>query len=132
MSLKIYSLLFKITAVGNMLAALIACISIRSNLDLFYGDVEINHLISFYHYGFWAFVFLLGVTYWYLATEPFRYRIIALVGGLGKLFVAGEFILLAINGHAKPLTLFGIAYDGFFGIVMLLFFFTAKEGESAS
>ncbi len=129
MNLNFYKTCFKITAVGNVIAAVAAIASMQTHIGLAYGEVEINPLLRFYHYNFWVFVLLLGVAYWYLAKEPFRYRIIALIGGIGKLIVAASFLHLALNGHAKPLTLFGIAYDGFFGIVLLVFFFFAKDPE---
>lgn len=131
MKLGFYKTCFRITAVGNVLAAIGALASMESHLAFFYGAVETNPVFRVYHYGFWVFVLVLGIAYWELSKRPLELGIIALVGAVGKLAMVGLWIHLYFSGHATAFIWSGIAYDAFFGIVMAIFFFTTwgKDGN---
>jgi hypothetical protein len=127
MNLNFYKTCFKITAIGNIIAALLAMISMSNHLKMFYTETDTSTMLRFYHYNLWAFVLVLGIGYWFLGKEPIRNRAMALIGAIGKLFIAGSWIhLLSIN-HAKPLILVAIAYDLFFGIVMAVFYWKTRN-----
>ena len=130
MNLSFYKTCFKITAVGNIIGAIAAIASVQAHLELFYGAVEINPLLRFYHYNFWIFVLILGVSYWHLGNKPIELRIVALVGAVGKLFVAGSWIHLLSIGFAKPIVLLGILYDGFFGLLMAWFYWKTRNSTT--
>jgi hypothetical protein len=126
MNLNFYKICFKITATGNIIAAVLAIISMQMHLEMFYIETETSTMLRFYHYNLWFFVLLFGVGYWFLGSEPIRNRVLALIGAAGKLFIMGSWIhLLSIN-YAKPLILLAIAYDGFFGIVMVIFYWKTR------
>lgn len=127
MNLNFYKTCFKITAIGNIIAALLAMISMSNHLEMFYTETDTSTMLRFYHYNLWAFVLVLGIGYWFLGKEPIRNRAMALIGAIGKFFIAGSWIhLLSIN-HAKPLILVAIAYDAFFGIVMAIFYWKTRN-----
>jgi hypothetical protein len=126
MNLNFYKTCFKITAIGNIIGAILAMISMSTHLEMFYTETETSTMLRFYHYNLWAFVLMLGVGYWFLGREPIRNRVLALIGAVGKLFIMFSWIhLLSIN-HAKPLIILAILYDGFFGIVMAIFYFQTR------
>lgn len=127
MNLKFYQICFKITAIGNIIAAILALISMSNHLEMFFTETETDTLLRYYHYNLWVFVLMLGVGYWFLGKEPIRNRILALIGAVGKLFIMFSWIhLLSIN-HAKPLIIVAIIYDGFFGIVMAIFYWKTRN-----
>ena len=127
MNLSFYKICFKITAIGNIIAASLALISMSNHLEMFYTETETSTMLRFYHYNLWAFVLLFGVGYWFLGSEPIRNRVLALLGAVGKLFIMFNWIhLLSIN-HAKPLIILAIIYDGFFGIVMAVFYWKSRN-----
>ncbi len=127
MNLSFYKTCFKITAIGNIIGAVMGIASMSTNLELFYGATESSTLLRFYHYNLWFFVLMLGIGYWFLGKEPIRNRILALIGACGKAFIAGSWIHLLISNHAKPLILVAIIYDGFFAVVMALFFWQSRN-----
>jgi hypothetical protein len=127
MNLNFYKICFKITAIGNIIGASLAMISMSNHLEMFFTETDSSTMLRYYHYNLWAFVWMLGVGYWFLGKEPIRNRVMALIGAVGKLFIMGSWIhLLSIN-HAKPLILLAIAYDGFFGIVMAMFYWQSRN-----
>jgi hypothetical protein len=132
MNLNFYKTCFKITAIGNIIAAVLAMASMSAHLEMFYGISESSTMLRFYHYNMWAFVLMLGVGYWFLGQEPIRNRAIALIGAVGKLFIMFSWIHLLSTNHAKPLILLAIAYDGFFGIVMAIFYWKSRNKSSDS
>ncbi len=127
MNLNFYKICFKITAIGNIIAAILAMASMSGHLEMFYGVSESSTMLRFYHYNLWAFVLLLGVGYWFLGQEPIRNRAFALVGAIGKLFIMSSWIHLLSANQAKPLIILAIAYDGFFGIVMAIFYWKSRN-----
>jgi FtsH-binding integral membrane protein len=127
MNLNFYKTCFKITAIGNIIAAILAIISMSNHLEMFYPETETSVLLRFYHYNLWAFVLMLGVGYWFLGKEPIRNRVVALIGAVGKLVIMGSWIHLLSANQAKPLILVAIAYDGFFGIVMAIFYWKTRN-----
>jgi hypothetical protein len=127
MNLNFYKTCFKITAIGNIIGAITAMASMSGHLEMFYGVSELNTILRFYHYNLWAFVLMLGVGYWFLGQEPIRNRVLALIGAVGKLFIMTSWIHLLSTNHAKPLILLAIAYDGFFGIVMAIFYWKSRN-----
>ena len=127
MNLNFYKICFKITAIGNIVGAILAMISMQNHLEMFFTETESNTMLRYYHYNLWAFVFMLGVGYWFLGKEPIRNRVLALIGAVGKLFIMFSWIhLLSIN-HTKPLIILAIIYDGFFGIVMAIFYWKTRN-----
>lgn len=129
MNLNFYKTCFKITAIGNIIGAILAMVSMSSHLEMFYGVSESSTMLGFYHYNLWAFILMLGVGYWFLGQEPIRNRVLALIGAVGKLFIMFSWIhLLSIN-QAKPLIILAIIYDGFFGIVMAIFYWKTRGGK---
>ncbi len=127
MNLNFYKICFKITAIGNIIGAILAMISMQNHLEMFYTEIATSTMLRFYHYNLWFFVLMLGVGYWLLGKEPIRNRGMALIGAFGKLFIAASWIhLLSIN-HAKPLIILAIIYDGFFGIVMAVFYWKTRN-----
>lgn len=126
MNLTFYKTCFKITAIGNIIGAILAFVSISNHLEMFYGMTDSNTMLKFYHYNLWAFVLMLGVGYWFLGKEPIRNRVLALVGAVGKLFIVVGWIYLLSTNQAKPLVILAILYDGFFGIVMGIFYWQTR------
>jgi hypothetical protein len=127
MNLNFYKICFKITAIGNIIGAILAMISMSNHLEMFYGITESTTILRFYHFNLWFFVLILGVGYWFLGKDPIRNRVMALVGALGKLFIMGSWIHLLSMNHAKPLIILAIIYDGFFGIVMAVFYWKSRN-----
>lgn len=127
MNLKFYKTCFKITAIGNIVGAILAITSMSNHLEMFYTQTETSPILRFYHYNLWVFVLMLGVGYWFLGQEPIRNRVMALIGAVGKLFIAGSWVYLLSINQAKPLILLAIAYDGFFGIVMAVFYWKTRS-----
>ena len=72
MNLSFYKTCFKITAIGNIIGAVLGIASMSTNLELFYGTNESSTLLRFYHYNLWFFVLMLGIGYWFLGKEPIR------------------------------------------------------------
>jgi hypothetical protein len=130
MNLAFFKTCCRVTAIGNILAALGALALPARHIEMFYGAVEQNFLLKFYHYNFWIFVFILGVAYWRLGDDPLRLRPIALVGAVGKIAVAASWIYLFSSGLAQPAILLGIVYDGFFGALMAWFYLTTNEPDA--
>lgn len=126
MNLNFYKTCFKITAIGNIIGAVMAIVSMSSHLEMFYTETGTGTMLKFYHYNLWAFVLMLGVGYWFLGKEPIRNRALALVGAVGKLFIMFSWIYLLSINHAKPIIVLAIAYDGFFGIVMAVFYWKTR------
>ena len=127
MNLNFYKICFKITAIGNIIGASLAMISMSNHLEMFFTETESGTMLRYYHYNLWAFIFMLGVGYWFLGKEPIRNRVLALIGAVGKLFIMFSWIhLLSIN-HAKSLIILAIIYDGFFGIVMAIFYWKSRN-----
>ncbi len=126
MNLNFYKTCFKITAVGNIIGAILAMASMSTHLEMFYNETETGTMLRFYHYNLWAFVLMLGVGYWFLGKEPIRNRALALVGAVGKLFIMFSWIYLLSLNYAKPAIIAAILYDGFFGIVMAIFYFKTR------
>jgi hypothetical protein len=99
----------------------------QMHLEMFYTETEISTMLRFYHYNLWFFVLLFGIGYWFLAIDPIRNRVLALLGSLGKLFIAGSWIHLLSTNHAKPLILVAIIYDVFFGVLMAIFYWKSRN-----
>ena len=97
-----------------------------NQIEMFYGSTESSTMLKFYHYNLWMFVLMLGIGYWFLGQEPIRNRVLALIGAVGKLFIMVSWIYLFTIGQAKPLLILAIIYDGFFGIVMAIFYFKTR------
>jgi hypothetical protein len=97
------------------------------DLEIFFIETETNAMLRFYHYNLWAFVLLLGVGYWFLAKEPIRNRVVALIGSIGKLFFAASCVHLLLINHAKPILIMAVIYDGFFGILMAIFYWKTRN-----
>ncbi len=127
MNLSFYKICFKITAIGNIIGAIVAMASMSNHLEMFYGITENSTILRFYHFNLWFFVLMLGVGYWFLGIDPIRNRVMALIGAVGKLFIMGSWIHLLLYNQAKPLILLAIAYDGFFGIVMAIFYWKSRN-----
>ncbi len=127
MNLSFYKICFKITAIGNILGAILAMASMSNHLEMFFTETGANTTLRFYHYNLWAFVFVLGVGYWFLAKEPIRNRAIALIGAIGKLFFATSCVHLLLINHAKPMLIAAVIYDGFFGILMAIFYWKTRN-----
>jgi hypothetical protein len=129
MNLNFYKTCFKITAIGNIIASILAIASMSNHLEMFYGITENTTILRFYHFNLWFFVLILGVGYWFLGKDPIRNRVMALVGALGKLFIMFSWIHLLSANHAKPLILLAIIYDGFFGLVMAVFYWKTRGNK---
>jgi hypothetical protein len=120
--------LFKAASVLNVIAAASALAAMALHFEMFYAErSEPSLLLTFYHYNFWFVVFIMGVSYWYLAAEPVRNRVVALLGGLGKLTVAVWWAALFLTNHATAMVLMGVLYDGSFGVLMLWFFWRTRN-----
>jgi hypothetical protein len=126
MSLKLFQICCKITAIGNIITAILAMVSMPNHLEMFYGSVQTNSIFQMYHYGFWVFVLTMGIAYWELSKRPVQLRIIALIGAVGKLTLVGFWLNLALTNQAKPMIWSGIIYDLFFGIVLAILFFKTR------
>jgi FtsH-binding integral membrane protein len=125
-NLNFYKTCFKITAIGNIISAIVAMFSMSGHLEMFYGVTENSTILRFYHFNLWFFVLMLGVGYWIMGQDPIRNRVMALIGAFGKLFIMGSWIHLLSMNQAKPLILLAIAYDGFFGILMAIFYWKTR------
>jgi hypothetical protein len=126
MNLKFFQICCKITAIGNIIAAVLAMVSMSNHLEMFYGNVQTNPIFQMYHYGFWVFVLTMGIAYWELSKNLVELRIIALIGAIGKLTLVGFWINLILTNQAKPILWTGIIYDLFFGIVLAILFFKTR------
>ena len=129
MNLNFFKICCKITAVGNILAAILAMISMQNHLEMFYGNVPTNAILQMYHYGFWVFVLTMGIAYWELSKNPVQLRVIALIGAVGKLTLVGFWLNLYLNGQAQPMIWSGIIYDLFFGFVLAILYFKTRGKE---
>ena len=132
MNLSFFKICCKITAVGNVIAAVIAMLFHDQHLAMHYGEVPLSPAFMLFYKGFWVMVLMLGVGYWALSKRPFELRIIALVGGIVKLFLATAWIYLYMMGEAKPMIWASIIYDAFFGIVLLWFYFWSHGKTEAN
>lgn len=130
--MNFFKICCKITAIGNILAAVLAMISMQNHLEMFYGDVQTNAILQMYHYGFWVFVLTMGVAYWELSKNLVELRVIALIGAIGKLVLVGFWLNLVFTGQAKPMIWTGIIYDLFFGIVLAILYFKTRNGKYES
>jgi hypothetical protein len=127
MNLNFLKVCCKVVAVGNIIAAILALVSMQNHLEMFYGSVQTNAVFQLYHYGFWVCVLMLGIGYWELGKRPFELRILALIGAVGKLVLVGFWLNLAFTGQAKPMIWSGIVYDLFFGIILAILYWKTRE-----
>ena len=129
MSLNFFRICCKITAVGNIIAAILAMVSMQNHLEMNYGTVETNPVFRMFFYGFWIFVLTMGIAYWELSKNLFELRVIALIGAIGKLTLVGFWLHLFFTNQAKPMILSGIIYDGFFGMVLAILYWKTLKKE---
>ena len=127
MNLIFFKRAFLVTAVVNILAGLSALIALDLHTSLFYGRTFEDSLVKFYHYNLWFAIFVLGIGYYYLSLKPIENSLLALIGGLVKLFIASTWILLFSLGEAR-IFLFGpIVFDLFYGILLIYFYFLVRK-----
>ncbi|MBX7171792.1 MAG: hypothetical protein K1X72_12600 [Pyrinomonadaceae bacterium] len=130
MSLNFFRICCKITAVGNIIAAILAMVSMQNHLEMNYGTVETNSIFRMFFYGFWVFVLTMGIAYWELSKNLFELRVIALIGAIGKLTLVGFWLHLFFTNQAKPMIWSGIIYDGFFGTVLAILYLKTLKKEA--
>src|SRR5688572_10376023 len=89
-----------------------------------------NNLIAhimMYHYMFWAIVIIMGIGYWMTAQTPDENRVMLFIGGAGKLACAILWLYCFSRGLGNWLMISGTIYDGTFGILFLMLFFSGRK-----
>ncbi|TGN10040.1 hypothetical protein [Leptospira ilyithenensis] len=127
MNIVLYQNLFKVTAVINIIGGFSAVFGMPLYLKLFYGVSEASRSLQFYHINFWIIVFAMGIGYWFLSLDPIRFRPIALLGAIGKLSASVSWIIMIYLGEGSLLLIPAVIFDGFFGILMALFYLRSRE-----
>jgi mannose-6-phosphate isomerase-like protein (cupin superfamily) len=100
-------------------------------LERWAGEIDppaVNQAV--YFYGFIAVVLVFQFFYLLIATNPIRYRLVMLLGCLGKGSFAITAIALYMAQRAAPLWLGLAAFDATWIVLFLIAFFRLSSGSS--
>ena len=108
-----YERFFRFASVWNIGAGLMGILSLKLNLDLFYGksDYMADDLFKIHYYNFWAFIMMMGVGFYFVSRDVSKNYAMAIVGILGKTLAVAIWVYYWWLGEATFMVLVAGAGD---------------------
>jgi hypothetical protein len=118
-------------AIANIVAGIMALAAPTFHFEqlfiFFEWESSLIAHVMMYHIMFWVIVIIMGIGYWMTARTPDENRVMLFIGGAGKLACAIVWLYSFSMGMGNWLMISGTIYDGTFGILFLILFFTSRK-----
>lgn len=115
---------FVISGCWNLIGAIPGILKPASNLEKYYNIKTEDFITLFLNRSFWLIVLLFGIGYFLIAYDPKLFYGIIIMGIIGKILVAINWIYLFVIGKGEKIIVFGAIGDSLFSIFFILCLFS--------